>query len=935
MNSRYLVVILALLLLTISVSAQQFGGTPPSLKWKQINTDTVRIIFPAGLDSQAARIADISHGLSYRTGNSIGNNIRKINIVLQNQTLVSNAYVGLGPYRSEFQLTPDPNSFSLGSLPWIQSLAIHEYRHVQQFNNFRKGIATGFFILFGEEGQALANSITVPDWFFEGDAVYQETEVSNQGRGRLPYFFNAYRSLWSAGKNYSWMKLRNGSLRDFVPDHYRLGYMMVAYGREKYGNDFWRKVTGDAAAWKGLFYPFQKAIKKHSGKTFKAFREDALNFFKSQSPSVSGTSSRFIANQENPYWIDSSTVVYLKTSYNHIPRFVVHSAGWEKKLRVRDVSVDNYFSYGNGKIVYAAYKPDIRWGWRDYGELKLLDVQSGAQKKLTSKTKYFSPDISANGNQIVAVDVDEAGNSALHLLNASNGSLEKKLPNAEGVFYTYPKFYRDDEVISPVRDKEGKMSIAIISLVNNNTRYILPFSWTVIGFPSVQNNAIYFTASYNGTDKIFRWENDELYVVQATGQNPHNTGDYQINVSGERLVWTRFTAAGYRLMFGRKDNKQEKTLAAEEFIRNQSNFGISSIEDSSNRFLSEVAHESYKVSKYSKSYRLLNFHSRRPYINDPDFSFAFVSENVLNTLQSEIYGTYNRNEQSKQVGFSAIYAGLFPLLRLSTQYTFDRNARIRSNAPRTYWNEWENRVGVSVPLNFSEGRSFRYLTIGSDYVYNKRYFTGYYKDSFENRAFGYVNALFDFSNQIQKARQHIYPRFAQTVSVNYKRAVNRLEGNQFLASGNLYLPGIFTNHNLVVQAAWQGRDTLNSIRFSNSFPFSRGYATNNFYRMWKLAANYHFPIAYPDWGFGNIVYFLRIRSNVFYDHSEVADYNTSRELVRRNFRSYGSEIFFDTRWWNQLPISFGFRYSRLLDKDIEGRGANQFEFVLPVNLLRR
>ena len=27
--------------------AQQFGGEPSSVKWKQVNTDTVRIIFPA------------------------------------------------------------------------------------------------------------------------------------------------------------------------------------------------------------------------------------------------------------------------------------------------------------------------------------------------------------------------------------------------------------------------------------------------------------------------------------------------------------------------------------------------------------------------------------------------------------------------------------------------------------------------------------------------------------------------------------------------------------------------------------------------------------------------------------------------------------------------------------------------------------------------
>ena len=916
-------------------SAQQFGGNPSSTKWRQIATDTFRIIFPAGLERQAQVVAGISGNLSKATTNSIGDRIRKINIVLQNQTTLSNGYVGLGPYRSEFQLTPDPNSFILGSLPWVQSLAVHEYRHVQQYNNFRKGMASGFYVLFGEEGQALANALTIPDWFFEGDAVHQETFVTNQGRGRLPFFFNGYRSLWSAGKNYSYMKLRNGSLRDFVPTHYQLGYMLVAYGRDKYGTDFWKKVTNDAAAWKGLFYPFQKAVRRYSGTTFEQFRNDAVDFFDTIPPNVSTVAKHFIANEEYPHWIDSSSIVYLKTSYKKIPQFVIRSHDGERTIRARDLSIDNYFSYRNGKIVYASFNPDIRWGWRDFSDLKLLNVNDGSQTSLTRNTKYFSPDISHDGSRIVAVHVDANGQSQLHLINANRGTLEKKLPNTDNLFYTYPKFFVNNKLVSAVRNGEGKMSVAIIDYANDSVQYIFPFVWTVIGFPSTQNNTIYFTASFHGRDRIFRWENGQLYVVPETEKGAHHTGDYQLHAMNDKLVWTRFTANGYQLMFATRDDDQKNKLSIVQVLPDQSDFGVRLISDSLNGFLSDIPHTNYPVANYSKSFRLFNFHSRRPYISDPDYSFSFVSENILNTLQSEIFLNYNRNEKFKQLGFSAWYGGWFPFLKLKSQYTFDRNARIRTNAPRTYWNEWESSVGFSIPLNLTGGRTYTYLTASSDYVYNQRSFTGYYKDSFENRAFGYMNASLNFSNQIQQARQHIYPRFAQALTLNYKRAVTNLDGNQFLASGSLYLPGIFINHNLVLQAAWHKRDTLNDIRFSNSFPFSRGYSANNFHQMWKVGANYHLPLVYPDWGFGNIVYFLRVRANIFYDYTQIADYNNANRLVRLDFRSYGTEIFFDSKWWNQLPISFGFRFSRLMDRDLEGRSTNQFEFVLPVNLLNR
>ena len=105
--------------------------------------------------------------------------------------------------------------------------------------------------------------------------------------------------------------------------------------------------------------------------------------------------------------------------------------------------------------------------------------------------------------------------------------------------------------------------------------------------------------------------------------------------------------------------------------------------------------------------------------------------------------------------------------------------------------------------------------------------------------------------------------------------------------------------------------------------------------MLKLGVNYHFPLFYPDWGFGSIVYFLRVRANAFYDFTRIKDYNQNRVLVSRDLRSFGGEVYFDTKWWNQQPISFGFRYSRLQDAALQGLSPNQWEFVLPVSLIGR
>jgi hypothetical protein len=103
--------------------------------------------------------------------------------------------------------------------------------------------------------------------------------------------------------------------------------------------------------------------------------------------------------------------------------------------------------------------------------------------------------------------------------------------------------------------------------------------------------------------------------------------------------------------------------------------------------------------------------------------------------------------------------------------------------------------------------------------------------------------------------------------------------------------------------------------------------------MWRWSANYQLPLFYPDWGIGDVIYFLRIRTNLYFDYTGAKDFFSNNATYNGKFRSYGSEIYFDTNWWNQLPISFGIRYSRLMDPDFEGRGPNQWEFILPLNIL--
>lgn len=923
------------------LQAQQFGGHPPSTKWNQINTDTLRVVFPAGmgLEKEASDIATTVQRLGSQTYTTIGNRLHKISIVLQPQTTISNAYVAQGPWRSEFQLMPPQNSFELGSLPWYHTLALHEFRHVQQFSNFNKELSRVAYYLFGEEGLALANSAAVPNWFWEGDAVFQETLRSGQGRGRLPFFFNDYRSLWLANKNYSWMKLRNGSLRDFTPDHYRLGYMEVAYGREKYGADFWKQVTDDAVRFNGVFYPFQQAIKKYSHTSYKTFRTDALKYFQSYTTESKNDAlstwaqqqKHFVGDEEFPQWIDAHSLVMVKSSYKKIPAFYIRNlaTGSDRRIRTKDISLDNYFSYRNGKIVYAAYESDMRWAWKDYSVLKVLDMNTGRQQTLTRHSYYFSPDISADGKNIVAVDVQPGGKAKLHILDASSGAIVKEVPNQEQFFYTYPKFYNANTIVSAIRNNHGAMTLALINTNNGVVQTLIPWSMHVVGFPSVHGDTITFTAAYKERDELFAIVNNQLYHLQTKDNT--GTGNYEWSVRNGKAVWTAYTAVGYHLMQEPVTAASWQPMNADEFNAPLFTYNLSSLQPAQPIFVDTT--RPYEIERYHKGFHLIHFHSWRPYITQPDYTFSLIGENVLNTLQTEIYFDYNTDEKFKQIGASAVYGAWFPYLVLGASETFDRK---ENDTPQTItWNELNARLGLQLPFTFAGGRYSRQLNISGGLNINKVNYSNFAKGRFPDKQFEFADASISYTMQSQTTKMNIYPRFGFAFLSRYRTIIDKYSGFQWLTSGSLYLPGLAHSHSLVLNAAYQKRDTIGDYSFSNSFPFSRGYLAVNQRSvpvMYKLGVNYHFPLLYPDLGIANIVYFLRLRANAFYDYTDLQFFRSNRHL---QLRSAGAEVYFDTKWWNEYSVSFGIRYSHLMDGQLEGLALNQWEFILPVNLLGR
>ncbi|HQS55191.1 MAG TPA: hypothetical protein PLK14_08775, partial [Sediminibacterium sp.] len=521
------------------------------------------------------------------------------------------------------------------------------------------------------------------------------------------------------------------------------------------------------------------------------------------------------------------------------------------------------------------------------------------------------------------------GESVLTTLNREGAVLEQ-FEQKDWVLAS-PKFSKNDyHLFFTARNPLGQMALLKKAIGSNEPlEILLPFSNSLLGYLLVQGDALTFTKTVNGRDELWTMNvADSLHQPFKLAAYP--TGLYQGFLKGQMVQAAVFTANGYRLgLFNpkwelSKPNQDElKTLELDNLYHSVNSLGWSKSQHDS------LGARSFTTNPYKKLYQLFNFHSWRPMYSAPEYSFSIYGENVLNTVQSQLAYTYNENEGSHKLGFEGVYGGSYLQPILGLGQTWSRTARLNKDTV-LHWNETEAQIGLRLPLNLSGGNAYRSLSFQSSFNLELVRWTGLGQKLLKDQDFQSWNSQIRYQSQIQKSKQQIFSHWGQSLLADFKTNINGYQAQQLLVSGSFYLPGISNNHSLVLSAAYQARDTMQQYLFSNNFPFSRGYEAINFPRMWKLSANYHLPICYPEWGIGQMVYFQRIRANLFFDHTIGKSLRTGSQF---QFNSTGLEVFFDTRWWNQQPISFGIRYSRLLSQEFRAvPQPNVWELVLPVSL---
>jgi Tol biopolymer transport system component len=924
MRHRFYVCLICILG-TCPTWSQTLGLRSPKTKLHQIDTDTVRIIYADGQESRAQRVANLVHYMARKYPIAGNDKHRKISILLQNETDVPNGYVGLAPWVSEFFISPPVGNMGIGSLPWTDLLSIHEFRHVQQRSAARTGLSGFAYYLFGDEFFSGIVNVSWPNWYTEGDAVISETALSNQGRGRLPSFVNAYREKVLSDKEWSYHKVRNGSYKDFVPNHYNLGFLMQNYGRERYGQGFWDNVALESASYKGLLYPFSKAVKRVSGEPTKDFYVSALEYYRElwkAETEEKEVPSEVVINVDHKRYEDHSYPVFdeegnlyvVIDSYDHIPTIYLYDPLSKKRLYITNPGYtdESVFSVAAGKICWAEYRLDSRWERKDYSTIVIYDERRKQKQRLTKGESYFAPALSRDGKRIVALHDDDFQNYEVYILDVSSGEVLNRLPNPQNYYYSFPSWTPDGKsILSAVRDSIGQMAIALIDIAAQNTKVITPWSFQAIGRPTISGDWIYYTMSEENVDQVFR-VHQESGIVKRVVESAHSMYQPIINPLNGDLVYTEYSNDGRRLK-----KIESEAFSPVDVYRARFEPGYLTIESNEGNILNEIPENQYESRKYSTFAHPVNIHSWRPVFDNPVLGFELRSLNVLQSIRWKTGFQWNTNDNSYGP-YSELALGMwYPEILLG--YTGWKRSVVGDHR---LFNWYENilNAGLRIPFKglygpFNYAGSFtsrinRLVTSGDvDYSLN------------------YISYQFNFSNRLRQAQKHPMTRFGQAVKMTLPHSVSAVSAYQFQIQSDFTFPSL-RNHVIWIQYDYRYAPSDNSFFFGDNFNYSRGYSAQRSDWIYRVGINYHMPLVYPDIGFAGLIYLKRIRTNIFADLSRL-----SMEQGQTSMNSAGIELLFDIQLLNVEPFSFGIRWSREIMDDFSDPSfywRSRFEFFVPV-----
>jgi hypothetical protein len=931
-------VFILLLFISAGLSAQfyEYGQDAGTLKWYKFKSPHYSIIFPGGVDSVARAFAGrLEHYYPY-LGQNLDHQHSHMPVIIHNESSFSNGVFAWAPKRLEIFSNPDPNGYYQD---WLTQLALHEGRHAVQIDKLNQGFTRGLSVIGGQQAVG-AIAVFLPYWYLEGDAVDAETRLSATGRGRQPSFEMGIKAqLLEANRLWSFSKATMGSYKNFIPDHYQLGYLMVRHGRRTYGDKFWIDFQQYAARKPFLLNPTWFSMKNYGIRSKTKFYQEALNSYREHwtetaeereytpADSWNLNNTKHYTSYTFPHAVTPSDMLVLKTGIDQIPEFVMLDRdGTEKGLFRPGFLNSGRVSYAGGLIVWDEFVPDTRWSNRNYSIIRIYNLSTGMVSNLGKRTRYFSPAISGDGLRVVAVEQTEMQQFNLVILN-KDGSLKQKIASPGNRFLQHPAWMEQDSALVVLVSVESGKSLYSYSFSSGQWRRLFDAGVDDISYPTVKGEQIYFSGTFSGIDNIFAYHMGKEQAYQLTSSR-FGAFHPKISSDGSTLLYSNYTSDGYQAA---SLDLEEGIWEALEMVRDHTEQldYQQTVEEERIDTLPPVEDSlEFDIRRYRKALHLFNFHSWLPFYFDylnPEFSLdpediplslgvSLISQNQLSTAVSQLAYAYEDGYHMFHSGIK--FKGRYPVFNLYFDYGGEPNV-LRYGEGDTLVSLPQD-IGFTaqsyIPLRINSGKFLSLIQPGIDYFYRRDIQYNEEKGSYDQGAHYLYYNLYATS-YLRKGVKDILPRIGFSVNGGYYQSLfdNQVFGSVAKTGITAYLPGFLKHQTIRLSANYQKQFPLDMSRpaFINLIAMPRGMHGIYGEILTRYSADYVLPILYPDLEIGSLLYLQRIRGSLWIDHmvgTNVIIYDPEPHYEDRNYTTVGADLVFDMNIFRiSFPLSVGGR----------------------------
>ena len=875
-----------------------FEQSPPSVKWRQINTESYQLIFPVEAERSAQYTANLLDKSMRDIRATLRTNPRKIPIILRNQSVSSNGFVQLSPWRSEFFITPPQNSDPLN---WLESLTIHEYRHVVQIGKLK---AKPPFELIG-----LAYfGISLPPWVYEGDAVAMETVLTTAGRGRLPSWEMPLRANLMEGINHSYQKNYLGSLKDITAGYYPLGYFMTTKIRSNYGPTILDSVFNRMSRMPLRPYNFSKSLKKYTQRSTRQWHTETMadlnEKWKMQLvdnnaltyPLSYGVDSTERNDLFLPQEINTNQVLALSINQRNTASIIlIDSLGNSQEIIKTGMQTYPNFSYSSGRLTWDEIRFDKRYSKQDYNVINTFDLSTNRYKQLSHKSRFFSPTLNKDASQIATIDISKSNDEFLVLLNAETGEELNRISAPEDTHLQTPSFHPNGKNVIAVGISKSGANLVEFDLSNNSSKILLNHISQQFERPIYADDLIIFKASYNGIDNLYSLNPISEEVLQLTNIR-YGAFNPSYNNSSNTLLFNNYQSFGYQISKVKLDEIDPTS------INGIKNTFINYFEPLLKQEAKPISQDSILQKAYvSKPYKelanLFNFHSisvgsdNFESIGDLKLGLLLLSDNLLNTLSIRVGAAYNKEVSRPEFTTTLTYQRYLPKFNIHYENSgklsgikldpkVDKVSQVR-------WRENEIKINTEIPLRFNRLNTMFHtgFKVGTSYTQRYNMDTPALEKRFIKKLKFPLDYQVYFNRNSRTSRYDLAPKWGQNISLFYRSSPfeKQLTGEAFSIRSSFYFPGVMTNHSLRTRFSFQHHN--GQFQYSNYIPMVNGYdllpasLPKN-----TLLVDYRFPIAYPDWELGPLAYIQRLKGGFFTHFENFADHGNTKP------RTFGAEL---------------------------------------------